>query len=91
MAKKYGFVSKEPRKFLFLSIVNRLCIGSGPRTALSMDNDFGPLENTNILSSTLVKLYLANPLYTEWHCGLLDTLYSALCDYPADTSRETLI
>ena len=44
MAKIVRVVSREPRKFLFLIIVNSRRYGSCPRTALSMDKYFGPAE-----------------------------------------------
>ena len=31
-------------------------LGTGPKTALSIDRDFDPAENVNVLSSTLVML-----------------------------------
>ena len=54
--KKYSLVPKAPRKSLFLSFANSKCFGICSRTALSMDKDFGPEKNVNILSSTPVKL-----------------------------------
>jgi len=40
----------------FLTMVNNIRFGMGPRTALSIENDFHPAENMNVLSSTLVRL-----------------------------------
>jgi len=40
-------------------MVDNRRFGVGPRTALSIDNDFVPAEYVNILSSTLVWLYRA--------------------------------
>jgi len=52
---------KRTRKVLFLIIVNSRHFGSCPRTALSMDKDFGLAEKVKVLSWTLVRLYLARP------------------------------
>ena len=46
-------------KSVFLTIVNKRRFGMGTTTALSIDKDFDPAENMNVLSSTLVTLYRA--------------------------------
>jgi len=48
-------------KPLFLIIVNSRRFGSCPKTALLTDKDFGSAEKVKVLSSTLVRLYLARP------------------------------
>ena len=40
----------------FLTMVKRRLFGTGPKKALSIDSDFDPAENVNVLSSTLVML-----------------------------------
>ena len=40
----------------FLTMVKSRILGTGPKTALSIDRDFDPAENVNVLSSTLVML-----------------------------------
>ena len=42
-------------------MVNKIRLGMGPKTRLSIDRDFYPGANVNVLSSTLVKLYRAMP------------------------------
>ena len=54
-----GFESAVPRKSVFLTMVNNRRLGRTPNTALLMVRDCGPPENVKVLSSTLVKLYLA--------------------------------
>jgi len=39
-----------------LTMVNNRLLGMGLRTALSIDRDFDPAVNVNVLSSTLVSL-----------------------------------
>jgi len=56
-----GLVSTEPRKLVFFTMLNKSYWVMGPKTELSIDKDFDPLENVNVLSSTLVKLYRAMP------------------------------
>lgn len=46
---------------MYLIMVYRIRFGIGPRIALSVDNDGDPLEKVNVLSSTLVRLYIAGP------------------------------
>jgi len=46
---------------VFFTMVNERRLGIGPKTALSVDKDFDALENVNVLSSTLVRLYRAMP------------------------------
>ena len=46
-------------KSVFLIMVNNRRFGTGPRKALSIDRDFDPAANVNVLSSTLVWLYRA--------------------------------
>jgi hypothetical protein len=43
-----GLVSSEPRKFLFLIIVNSRRFGSCPRTPLSMNKVFVPAEKVSL-------------------------------------------
>jgi len=51
------------QKSVFFTIVNIKRFGKIPSTALSIESDREPLANVKVLSSTLVKLYLAgNPL-----------------------------
>ena len=49
-------MSNEPIKSVFLTMVNQRYFGMGTMTALSIDNDFNPAENVNVMSSTLVRL-----------------------------------
>jgi len=47
-------------------MVNYRRFGMGPRTALSIDNDFDPPENVKVFSSTLVGLYRARfPFFSD--------------------------
>ena len=46
---------------MFFTIVNKRRLGMGSKTVLSVDKDFVPLENVNVLSSTLVMIYRAMP------------------------------
>jgi len=55
----YGFVSKQPTKSVFFTMVNKRRLRMGPKSALSADKYFDPVENVNVLGSTLVKLYCA--------------------------------
>ena len=59
MAEKYGLVFTEPRKFVFFTVVNRRRVGIGRNMALCMDSDCAPLQNVEVLSSTVVTLYLS--------------------------------
>jgi len=43
-------------KIRILNHLKRRRFGTGPKTALSIDRDFDPAENVNVLSSTLVML-----------------------------------
>ena len=43
-------------KSAFLTMVQCRSLGTGPKTALSIDRDFYPSENVKVLSSTLVML-----------------------------------
>jgi len=53
----------EPRNSVFFTMVNSRHFASTPNTALLIGNASGPPANVKVLSSTLVKLYLAkNPL-----------------------------
>ena len=54
-------VSREPLEFFFLIIVNSRLFGICPRTELPIDKDLGPVEKVKVLSSTLVRIYLARP------------------------------
>jgi len=54
---------------VFFTSVNIKGFGRIPSTALSVDRDFEPLANVKVLSSTLVKLYLAGYLLVRFHCG----------------------
>jgi len=54
-----GFESAVPRKSVFFTMVNNRQLGRNPNTALLMVRDCDPPENVKVLSSTLVKLYLA--------------------------------
>jgi hypothetical protein len=49
-------------KSVFIIIVNSRRLGMGPRTAFSIDGDFNPAENVNVLRSILVRLYRARTL-----------------------------
>ena len=44
-------------------MVNKRILGTGPRTALSIDRDFDPAEKVKVVSSTLVSLYCATFLF----------------------------
>jgi len=44
---------------VFLNKVNKRRYGIGSRTALSIDKDFDPAENVNVLSSTVGRLQRA--------------------------------
>jgi len=47
-------------------MLNNRLFAMVPRTALSIDRDFGPAAYVNILSSTLVRLYRATlPLFSS--------------------------
>jgi hypothetical protein len=46
---------------VFFTMVNKRRFGIGPKTALSVDRDPETLEKVNVLSSNLVRLYLALP------------------------------
>ena len=48
-----------PRKSVFLTMVNIRRFGMDPNTAFSIERDCCPFENVIVLSSTVVKLYLA--------------------------------
>ena len=63
-------LSSETLKSLFLIIVNSGRFGSCPRTALSMDKDFGPGEKVKVLSSTLVRLYRARAHLARLMCAI---------------------
>jgi len=64
MLKFVGFAVQRTVKSLFLTMVNKRHFGMGPTTALSIDRDFEPAANVNVLSSTLVRLYRARtPLF----------------------------
>ena len=52
-------LSNEKIKSVFQTMVNRRRLGMGPRTALSLDTEFDPAENVNVLTSTVVGLYRA--------------------------------
>ena len=70
MAEKYGLVFTEPRKFVFFITVNRRRLGIGRNTALCMDSDCAPLQNVEVLSSTVVTLYFAKaPLQRAVLCA----------------------
>jgi len=56
MLKIYGLLSNEPLKSVFLTMVKNRSFGMGTRTALSVDRDFDPSANVNVLSSTLFRL-----------------------------------
>ena len=49
-------MSIVPMNSAFLTMVKRRRFGMGPKTALSIERDFYPAENVNVLSSTLVIL-----------------------------------
>ena len=49
-------MSIVPIKSAFLTMVKKRCLGTGPKTALSINRDFDPAENVNVLSSNLVML-----------------------------------
>jgi len=59
MPEIYGLESMVPRKSVFFTMVKIRRFGMGPNTALSIEIDCS-LENVKVLSSTLVKLYLAS-------------------------------
>jgi len=54
MLKFVVFVSIEPIKSVFLTMVKRRRFGTVPKTALSIDRDFDPADNVNVLISTIV-------------------------------------
>lgn len=58
----------EPRKSVFFTIVNRRRLGIGTNNALSMDRDCDPLENVEVLVSTLVNFILQERLCAEQYC-----------------------
>jgi len=53
-------VFTEPRKSALFAMVNRMRLGMGPNTALSMDSDCSPSEDVEVLSSNLVRLHRAS-------------------------------
>jgi hypothetical protein len=59
MAKLKGLVAIEQRKSVFFIMVNKIRFGMGPKTRLSIDREFDPEANVNVLCSNLVKLYRA--------------------------------
>lgn len=64
-------VVSVPRNYWFLIIVNKRRLGSGPKTALSIDRDCDPAEKVNVLSATRVRLYRAiAPLYKAFACAI---------------------
>jgi len=54
-----------PKKSVFFTIVNIKRFGRTPSTALSVYRNRWPLPNVKVLSSTLVKLYLAGYPYSK--------------------------
>ena len=61
MAKVEGFIRHRAQKIGIFNLVNKMRLGMGPKTRLSIDREFDPGANVNVLSSTLVKLYRAIP------------------------------
>jgi len=55
MLKLVGVVSNKPLYSVFLNTVNSRRFGMEPRTALSIERDFDPATNVNVLNSTLVR------------------------------------
>ena len=59
MAKVEGVSRLRAEKSVFFIMVNKIRFGMGPKTRLSIDREFDPGANVNVMSSTLVKLYRA--------------------------------
>ena len=52
---------QRPEEIFVFTIVNKIHIGIGPKTALFIEKDLIPLENVKVWSSTHVELYFAMP------------------------------
>ena len=65
MAKVKGFSLHRSKKICIFIMVNKILLGMGPKTRLSIDRDFDPGANVNVLSSILVKLYRAMPPFRD--------------------------
>jgi len=61
MAKVEGFIRHRAQKIGIFNLVNKMRLGMGPKTRLSIDREFDVGANVNVLSSTLFKLYRAMP------------------------------
>jgi len=55
MLKFVRIAVQRTENSVFLTMVNSRRFGMGHRTALSMDRDFDPAANVNVLSLTLVR------------------------------------
>ena len=61
MSKIVQFCVQRADKILFLTMVSKRRLGTGPKTALSIDRDLKSPGDVNVLISTNVMLHRAMP------------------------------